>query len=103
MAMNQTLPELKYNGALRTFGHSAYLPDRSTMSVYDVKSYSTAGFGSALKDVKGPSGDSSLPLAKAIVAAGKDLKSTHDVDARSFIQGISEKKSLFGNIYLIII
>jgi len=75
-AMNQTLPELKYNGALRTFGHSAYLPDRSTMSVYDVKSYSTAGFGSALKDVKGPSGDSSLPLAKAIAAAGKDLKST---------------------------
>ena len=41
MAMNQTLPELKYNGALRTFGHSAYLPDRSTMSVYDVKPYST--------------------------------------------------------------
>jgi len=76
MAMNQTLPELKYNGALRTFGHSAYLPDRSTMSVYDVKSYSTAEFGSALKGVKGPSGDSSLPLAKAVTAAGGDLKST---------------------------
>ncbi len=76
MAMNQTLPELKYNGALRTFGHSAHLPDRSTMSVYDVKSYSTAEFGSALKGVKGPSGDSSIPLAKAITAAGGDLKST---------------------------
>lgn len=76
MAMNQTLPELKYNGALRIFGHSAYLPDRSTMSVYDVKSYSKAEFESALKGVKGPSGDSSLPLAKAITAAGEDLKST---------------------------
>ena len=36
-AMNQTLPELKYNGELRTFGHFAYLPDRSTMLVYGVK------------------------------------------------------------------
>jgi OOP family OmpA-OmpF porin len=75
-AVNQTLPELKYNGALRTFGHSTYLPDRSTDSVYDLKSYSTADFGSALIGVKGPGGDSSLPLAKAIAAAGKDLKST---------------------------
>jgi OOP family OmpA-OmpF porin len=74
-AMNQTLPELKYNGALRTFGHFAYLPDRSTMLVYGVTSYSTLGFGSALNDVKGPGGDSSLPLAKAIAAAGEDLNS----------------------------
>ncbi|MBU0768972.1 MAG: OmpA family protein [Proteobacteria bacterium] len=76
MAMNQTLPELKYNGALRTFGHWSQIPDRSTVSVYDLKSYSTAEFGSALQGVKGPSGDSSLPLAKAITAAGGDLKST---------------------------
>ncbi len=74
-AMNQTLPELKYNGALRTFGHFAYLPDRSTVLVYGVTSYSTSGFGSALSGVKGPGGDSSLPLAKAITAAGGDLKS----------------------------
>jgi OOP family OmpA-OmpF porin len=74
-AMNQTLPELKYNGALRTFGHFAYLPDRSTMLIYGVTSYSTAGFGTALNGVKEPGGDSSLPLAKAIAAAGEDLKS----------------------------
>ena len=76
MAMNETLPELKYNGALRTFGHGGYLPDRSTMLVYDVKSYSTSGFGSAINGVKGPSGDSSLPLARAITSAGKDLASS---------------------------
>ena len=76
MAMNQTLPELKYNGALRTFGHNTSLPDKSTMSVYDVKSYSKAEFGSALKGVKGIGGTSSLPLAKAIIAAGGDLNST---------------------------
>jgi len=75
MATNQTLPELKYNAALRTFGHWSNLSDRSTVLVYGVKSYSTAEFGSALKDVKGPSGDSSLPLAKAIAASSGDLKS----------------------------
>jgi len=75
MAVNQTLPELKYNGALRTFGHFAHLPDRSTMRVYGVTSYSTSEFGSALNGVKGPGGDSSLPLAKAISAAGEDLNS----------------------------
>ncbi|MEJ2656940.1 MAG: OmpA family protein [Desulfobacterales bacterium] len=76
-AMNQTLPELNYNGELRTFGHFAYLPDRSTMRVYGVTPYSTSGFGSALEGVKGPGGDTSLPLAKAIAAAGEDLKSAH--------------------------
>jgi len=74
-AMNQTLPELNYSGALRTFGHFAYLPDRSTMRLYGVTPYSTSGFGSALDGVKGPGGDTSLPLAKAIAAAGEDLKS----------------------------
>ena len=75
-AMNQTLPELKYNAALRTFGHSASLPDKSTMSVYGPTQYSTSDFGKALNSVKGPSGDSSLALAKAINAAGADLKSS---------------------------
>ena len=75
MAMNQTLPELKYDSELRTFGHFAHLPDRSTMLVYGVTPYSTSEFGSALNGVKGPGGDTSLPLAKAIAAAGGDLKS----------------------------
>jgi OOP family OmpA-OmpF porin len=74
-AMNETLPELKYNGALRTFGHDAYFPDRSTMLVYGLKPYSTAEFGSAINAAKGPGGDTSLPLAKAIAAAGGDLAS----------------------------
>jgi OOP family OmpA-OmpF porin len=75
-AMNQTLPELKYNAALRTFGHSASLPDKSTLLVYGPTQYSTSGFGEALNSVKGPSGDSSLALAKAINAAGADMKSS---------------------------
>lgn len=73
-AMNQTLPELKYNAALRTFGHAASLPDKSTLLVYGPTQYSTSGFGAALDSVKGPSGDSSLALAKAISATGNDFK-----------------------------
>jgi OmpA-OmpF porin, OOP family len=75
-AMNQTLPELNYNSALITFGHDAHLPDKSAMVVYGPTKYSTSGFESALNATKGPSGDSSLPLAKAINASGVDLKST---------------------------
>jgi len=75
-AMNQTLPELKFNAALRTFGDSSSVPDKQTMLVYGPTQYSTAGFGSALNAVKGPSGTSSLPLTKAINAAGDDLKSS---------------------------
>ena len=75
-AMNQTLPELSYNAALMTFGHDAHLPDKSAMLVYGLTKYSTSGFESALNATKGPSGSSSLPLAKAINASGVDLKST---------------------------
>jgi len=70
-AMNHTLPELKYNGSLITFGH-----DDSIMLDYGPTQYSTSGLGSALNATKKPSGNSSFPLAKAINAAGKDLASS---------------------------
>jgi len=75
-ALNQTLPELNYNGALRTFGNISSFPDKSPLLVYEPTKYSTAGFESALNSVKEPGGDSSMPLAKAISATGEDLKST---------------------------
>ena len=74
-AMNQTIPEMNYNGALRTFGNIAYVPDKSTLLLYGPTKYSTAGFGKALNAVKGSNGDSSRALAKAIIASGGDLKS----------------------------
>jgi OOP family OmpA-OmpF porin len=70
-AMNQTLPELSYNGALITFGH-----DDSIMLDYGLTQYSTSGFGSALNATKEPSGNSSFPLTAAINAAAGDLKSS---------------------------
>jgi OOP family OmpA-OmpF porin len=75
-ALNQTLPELEYNGALRIFGNNDYVPDTSTLLVYGPTKYSSAGFGAALNTVKEPSGNSSLPLAKAFIAATGDLKAT---------------------------
>ncbi len=74
-AINQTIPEMNYNGALRTFGNIAYVPDKSTVLVYGPTKYSTAEFGKALNAVKGSNGDSSRALAKAIIASGGDLKS----------------------------
>jgi OmpA-OmpF porin, OOP family len=70
-AMNQTLPELNYNGALITFGH-----DDSIMLDYGLTQYSTSGFGSALNATKEPSGNSSFPLTTAITAAAGELKSS---------------------------
>ena len=75
-ALNQTLPELEYNGALRTFGNTASAPDKSTLLVYGPTQYSTAGFESALNSVKGPSGDNSISLDKALEVTGKDLNTT---------------------------
>jgi OOP family OmpA-OmpF porin len=108
MAMNETLPELKYNSVLRTFGQSSYLPDRPIALLQGVTPYSTSGFGSALNDVKEPSGDSSLPLSKAIAAVGEDLKSTQGPIAivivsdgenmdQTPVEAAKSLKSLFGD------
>ena len=80
-ALNQTLPELNYNGAIRTFGNIADLPDKSTLLVYGPTKYSTAGFELALNSVKGFGGDSPLSLTKAIAATEKDLNSTQGITA----------------------
>jgi len=74
-SLNQTLPELNYNGALIIFGHDDPLPDKSDMVVYGSTQYRTSGFESALNATKEPSGSSSRPLANAINASGEKLKS----------------------------
>jgi OOP family OmpA-OmpF porin len=72
-ALNQTLPELDYNGALRTFDTIVNDSEKSTLLVYGPTKYSTAGFESALNGVKGFCEDSSISLAKAIAATEKDF------------------------------
>ena len=72
-AMNQTLPDLKFNGALRTFGHHSGVSKKSTDLFYGPTEYSGKGLEEGLKAVSRAGGTS--PLGKAINAAGGDLKS----------------------------
>lgn len=73
-AMNQTLPNMKLNGALRTYGHSSSVSKKLTTLFYGLTVYSSAGFEEALQAVKKAGGTS--PLASAINAGNDDLKST---------------------------
>ena len=43
-AMNQTIPELKLNGALRTFGHDSDVSKEETVLFYGLTQYSGNGF-----------------------------------------------------------
>ncbi len=70
-AMNETLPELGYNGELISFG-----PKDSVKLEYGPTRYSTSGFESALNAIHEPHGGTPRPLTKAINAAAADLKSS---------------------------
>ena len=80
-ALNQTIPELEYNGALRSFVKIKSVAEKPSLLVYGPTRYSTASFESALKDVKGPIKDSSVSLAKAIDATGEEMKVTQGITA----------------------
>ena len=73
-AMNQMLPDLKFNGALRTFDYSSSEPKKLSAPFYELTEYSSAGFEAALKALKQPVGISLL--AKAINSASDDMIST---------------------------
>jgi OmpA-OmpF porin, OOP family len=72
-AMNQMLPDLKFNGSLRTFAHSSSRSKKLPAPFYELTEYSSSGFEAALKALKQPVGISLL--AKAINTASDDLKS----------------------------
>jgi OOP family OmpA-OmpF porin len=71
--MNQTIPDIKMNGALRTFGHSQKLSREKTVLFYGLTDYSQAGFQAGLDKVKRAGG--TTPMASAINAATGDLAS----------------------------
>ena len=80
-ALNQTIPELGYNGTLKSFVEVKSGPEKSNLLVYGPIQYSTAGFELALKDVREPIKDSSVTLAKAIDTTGEELKATQGTTA----------------------
>ena len=69
-AMNQTLPEMKFNGAFRTFGTSGF--GEPTALIYGPAEYSRKEFQRALDAAERAIGRS--PLGAAITAAAADLK-----------------------------
>ncbi len=70
-SINETVPELAYEGGLRTFGKGACRPTGKTTLIRNVTSYATSEFSGAL-DGFGCIGGRS-PLNEAIAAAGSDL------------------------------
>jgi len=69
-AMNQTLPEMKFNGAFRTFGTSGF--GTPTALIYGPAEYSRKEFQGALDTSQRAIGRS--PLGASITAATGDLK-----------------------------
>ncbi len=72
--MNQTIPDLKLTGALRTLGQAWCPFSEKTSLVYGLIGYSKVGLEGALDGIKWPGGKS--PLELSIDAAGEDLEST---------------------------
>ncbi len=71
--MNETIPDLKLSGALRTFGQG-YCPfHKRTRLIYGLTGYSKAGLQQAVDTVTWAGGKS--PLAAAIDATSEDLQS----------------------------
>jgi len=71
-AMNQTIPDMKLNGALRTFGHMASASGKPSVLFYGPTEYSRKGLQGALNAAQRAIGTS--PMAAAINAAAGDLK-----------------------------
>ncbi|MDD5451988.1 MAG: OmpA family protein [Desulfovibrionales bacterium] len=72
--MNRTIPDLKLDGALRTFGHDKRLTEEKTALFYGVTDYTQSGFEKGLNKVEYPGG--TTPMDVAIRAMGQDFKGT---------------------------
>jgi len=72
--MYQTLPDIKINSALRTFGHGFCLPQKKTLLINDVRERGKAEMEAGLAEVACDGGNS--PLAPAIEEAMVDLQAT---------------------------
>lgn len=72
--MNQALPELGQNGALRSFGHKSAVSSKNTVLFYGMEQYSDNTLGEKLKKISQAGGTS--PMHTALTASGQEeLKS----------------------------
>jgi OOP family OmpA-OmpF porin len=80
--MNQSIPDIKLNGALRTFGQrmsAGLFSIGQTDLIYGMTSYEKAGLSETLGKVTQAGGDS--PMAKALKKATEDLQGVSGTSA----------------------
>jgi OOP family OmpA-OmpF porin len=70
--MNQTLPPLKMQGAMRTFGHEPSVSAKKTMLFYGVSEYQRAHLNKGLDALTVPGG--LTPMVDGLKAAAGDIK-----------------------------
>lgn len=88
-SMNLTLPELNYTAGMRTFGHCTSVTRESSIMIYGLTKYTTAGLGSAIDGVTCAGG--TTPLGSAIAGAHEDLKG---VSGKTALIIVSDGKDL---------
>ncbi len=86
---NQTMPELPYKVALRSFGHSLAYSYEATLPVYGLREYSREGVAAALAGIVPAGGPS--PMEKSFAAAEADLK---DARGRIAMVVVSDGKDM---------
>jgi len=74
--INQTMPDIKLIGSLRTIGNYDCALCRTTTNIYGPKPYNKKEFDYALRKIKGANGES--PLDLAIEASIQDLRNIKD-------------------------
>ncbi len=112
---NQTMPDMAFKTALRSFGHSDAFSDKSTVLTYGLREYSRFGISDALAKIIPAGGPS--PMEKAFRAASDDLKTAQgkiamlvvsdgkDMD-NAPLEAARELKNLYGDrlcIYTVLI
>lgn len=71
--MNQTMPDMKINGAMKTFGHASEVTSKNVMDTYTKAPYTKAALTAGIDKVKVPGGLS--PLSEAIDSSYEEIKS----------------------------
>lgn len=71
--MNETIPDLNLNGALRTFGQSEEVSTKKTVLLYGIARHTKAGLRQGIDAIKGIGG--TTPMAAGIQDSSEDLES----------------------------
>jgi OOP family OmpA-OmpF porin len=116
--MNQTIPDLNLQGALRMFGRTSLIREADTKLLYGLTTYTKAGLEGGLNLVGNAAGES--PMKTGIGGANMDLKNSQGnialiivsdgdeemMDHRGAIQAAANMKRQYGDrlcIYTILI